>query len=281
MLLRPDAGMNQIIVYLLAVIANRTGMQVHAVCAMSTHIHLVVTDVEGRLPTFLQAFHRLVALCTMVYRRWTGGIWDKSATSVVRLETPVAVVEKIAYVIANPVAAGLVRHAHEWPGATVSVDAIGKGTMTARRPDVYLNPKNWADEATLQLSLPPTVGPGQEASFRDQVKAELDRLEAEAHAESREQGRRFLGAARARTVSPMARATTVELTFDRNPTFAVGRGQGEDWEIAAAMVEAFRASYRAAFDQWCAGARSVPFPPGTWLMRILHGAAVNSTSAAA
>jgi len=184
MLFRPDRVMTQILVYLLAVMANRHGLRVHAFCAMSDHVHLVVTDERGTLPDFLQAFHRTVALCTQVLRQWGTAVWDHSPTSVVRLETPAAVVEKIAYVLANPVAAGLVRHAHEWPGAKVLVDEIGQGTLSASRPQVYLNPRNrkWPVEATLPVSLPPGIEPAQAASFRLQIATEVARLEALAQA---------------------------------------------------------------------------------------------------
>src|SRR4051794_11895903 len=75
MLLRPDEVMTEILLYVLAIAARRSGVQVHAFCAMSTHIHLVVTDVRGELPQFLHFFHRIVSLCTQVYRRWKGGVW--------------------------------------------------------------------------------------------------------------------------------------------------------------------------------------------------------------
>src|ERR1700733_14651755 len=81
MFLRPDRAMTQILVYLLAVLARRHGIEVHALCAMSTHIHLVVTDVRGVLPVFLHAFHRMVAMCTKNYRGWNDVIWDKAPTS--------------------------------------------------------------------------------------------------------------------------------------------------------------------------------------------------------
>jgi REP element-mobilizing transposase RayT len=139
MLLRPDRLMTRILLYLLAVTTRRHGLQVHAFCAMSDHIHLVVTDVHGNLPAFLHSFHRTVALCTKALRQWRDAIWDKSPTSVVRLETEAAIVEAIAYVLANPVAAGLVRRAHEWPGARTLADDIGQGTLSARRPEVYLS----------------------------------------------------------------------------------------------------------------------------------------------
>jgi putative transposase len=102
LLFRPDAAITQLLIYTLAVSVRRYGIRVHALCAMSTHLHLVVTDDKCMLPSFLQFFHRLVALGTKVFRAWEGPVWDHDATSVVRLETPKAVVEKIAYVLANP-----------------------------------------------------------------------------------------------------------------------------------------------------------------------------------
>ncbi|MGK4003857.1 transposase [Sorangium sp. So ce1036] len=277
LLLRPDAAINQLLVYALAVSARRYGVEVHALCAMSTHLHLVVTDMQGVLPRFLQFFHRIVALGTKVLRKWEGPVWDHEATSVVRLLTQTAVVEKIAYVLANPVAAGLVRHAREWPGAKVEVGELGRGALHATRPSAYLDPKNpqWAEEATLPLALPPGIEQENAEGFRHEVAAELERQEAQAHAELEGQGRGFLGAERASEVSPYERATSFEGLRVRNPTFAVGRDQGDARRTAAAAVRAFRASYKAALERWCSGVRSVLFPVGTWWMRTFHGVSVD------
>ncbi|WP_437313477.1 transposase [Sorangium sp. So ce385] len=275
-LLRPDAAITQLLIYALAVSSRRYGIEVHALCAMSTHLHLVVTDVNGVLPRFLQFFHRIAALGTKVLRAWEGPVWDHEPTSAVRLLTHTALVEKIAYVLANPVAAGLVRHAHEWPGAKVDVRELGRGVLHAVRPSVYLDPENpqWPEEATLPLALPPTVEQDSAEGFRRDVAAELERQEAQAHAKTQEQGLRFLGAERASSVSPHERATSTEALRERNPTFAVGRNQGDAWRIAGDAVRAFRASYRAALERWRSGIRSVVFPIGTWWMRTFHGASV-------
>jgi len=277
LLFRPDAAITQLLVYALAVSTSRFGLQVHALCAMSTHLHLVVTDVQGVLPRFLQFFHRIVALGTKVLRKWEGPVWDHEATSVVRLLTQGAVVEKIAYVLANPVAAGLVRHASEWPGAKMSAGEIGRGELRANRPAAYLDPSNpqWPEQATLPIALPPTVEPDSAARFLAEVGAELKRQEAQAHAEMHRQGYRFLGAERACDVSPYDRATSFEALRDRNPTFAVGREQGGAWRAAAAAVSAFRRTYRAALERWRAGAREAVFPAGTWWMKAFHGASVS------
>jgi hypothetical protein len=196
---------------------------------------------------------------------------------VVRLLTPEAVVEKIAYVLANPVAAGLVEQAHQWPGAKVLVDEIGRGVLRAKRPDVYFSPTNpqWPEEATLELMLPPGIGQDAADSFRQKVKAELARQQGEARLDVQRKGFAVLGAERASTVSPYERATSFEPLRDRNPTFAVGRGQGDAWHRAAAGVRAFRTAYHAALARWRTGVRSVVFPAGTWCMRVLHAACVN------
>jgi REP element-mobilizing transposase RayT len=218
LLFRPDAAINQFLIYALAVSARRYGIEVHALCAMSTHLHIVVTDVQGVLPRFLQFFHRIVALGTKVLRKWEGPVWDHEATSVVRLLTHAAVVEKMAYVLANPVAARLVRHAREWPGAKTDVGEIGRGMLHAARPSAYLDPENpqWSEEATLPLTLPPAIEKESAEAFRRELAAEVERQEAQAHAEAERQGLRFMGAERASKISPYERATSFEILRDRN-----------------------------------------------------------------
>ena len=76
-LLRPDEEMKELIEYSLAMAANLYKMEVHAFCAMSTHIHVVLTDTRGLLPMFLASFHRLVAMGTKALRQWDGSVWER------------------------------------------------------------------------------------------------------------------------------------------------------------------------------------------------------------
>jgi len=274
-LLRPDVLMTEIILYVLAACAAQYGIAVHAFCAMSTHIHLVVTDPWGVLPRFLAGFHRLVGLCTKVLRKWEGSVWDHRQTSVVRLETPEAIVATIGYVLANPVAAGLVRNAGEWPGAKSHVEDVGGGRMCAARPRVYLDAKRgrWPETAELELALPPDVESCDAEAWREAVKASVVEHEKRGREEVAAQGRTFLGARRAQSVSPYDRATSFEPTRDRNPTFAVGKVAGA-YAAAVRALRAFRAAYGAAMERWRAGVRDVVFPVGTWWMARVHSVRV-------
>jgi REP element-mobilizing transposase RayT len=273
-LLRPDLELNNLVLYCLAVVAARHEVRVHCATVMSSHMHLVVTDARGTLPRFLHELHRLLALGVKVLRKWEGAVWDHEKTSVVELRTEQAVVEKIAYCLANPVAAGLVRRAHQWPGVTARPEQLGRAAWTARRPDFYFEQDNpqWPEVATLRLSMPELRM--SHAQLGERVSRELARLETDAHREVQAKGWRFLGAQKIAALSPFDRAKSWEPLRSRNPSFAVGHGQREAFFEAVVVLRTFRKAYRAAVQAWRRGVRNVLFPAGTWFMAWGHAATI-------
>jgi putative transposase len=267
-LLRPDEEMKEFIEYSLAISARIFEMDVHAFCAMSTHVHVVITDVHGRLPLFLAYFHRLVAMGAKFLRNWEGSIWDSEAPSAVELLTRDAIVEKIAYVLANPVAAGAVLDPEDWPGAKTGVADIGQTVLKARLPKVYFDATKWPNVVGLPIKLPPRIAEAEAKAFRDEVVKVL-RREVEA-ARATIAPEKVLGANRAATISPETRSKTPEPARKRNPTFAAGRGHGDIAVAAARAVTALRLAYRAALEKWRMRDRDVGFPEGTWWMRVFH-----------
>ncbi|MBW2629908.1 MAG: transposase [Deltaproteobacteria bacterium] len=245
-LFRPDSAIRQLYLYTLALCARQFGILVHAVTLMSTHEHLIVTDPQGRYPDFLRRLHRLVSLGTKVLRKWEGPTWDHEQSSVVRLLTQ---------------------------QVTVLPHELGRRLWTVKRPEAYFDTKNrqWPDTVELTLTLPPLLERTYDAQAgREAVQVELERQERLAHHEIKKRGWRVLGAERIRRLSPYRRATSFEPLRDRNPTFAVGRGQKKMFLQAVAELRAFRNAYRQALEQWRAGLRSVVFPQGTWCMCRVH-----------
>ena len=269
-LLRPDRRVNKFYLYCLGVYAKRYGIRVHLVVLMSTHEHLIVTDPLGRLPDFLRDFHRAVALGIKIIHKWDGEVWDGAPTSCVTLCTPKAIIEKLAYVMANPVEAGLVQKAEDWPGIMVLPEQLGVKTWTIERPDIFFDSDNpqWPKQATLQLTMPKHYLSSDEV--RSQVAVELTQLQAQARARLQAEGRRVLGREGVLAVSPQARAKRWEATRSPNPTFAVGRGQKTALFRAAAALRAFRHKYYEALEQWRRKIRDVLFPKHTWQMSWLH-----------
>lgn len=275
-LLRPDATMTQFILYSLAVTADLYKIQINAFCAMSTHIHMVVTDPSGVLPRFLRCFNHLIAMGAKVLRNWKGSVWDNARTSVIRLLTPEAVIEKMTYTLANPVLAGAVLHAHQWAGAKNLVKEIGIGARQIPRPRFYFNAQNpkWPEDATLQIAIPPMIECAKE--LQSVIAERIANEEKKAHRRipRRSNGKKH----RASTVSPYKRTTSKETQFTQNSTIAVGQGNADAYGKAVAAVRAFRAAYRKALAIWQGGNRDVSFPKGTWWMREFHAANVDGVT---
>jgi putative transposase len=71
-LMRPDGDTTNAFLYCLAVAAKRTQVDVIFFVAMSNHYHAGVIDTAGRLPEFLEYFHKLFAKHQNVLRgRWS------------------------------------------------------------------------------------------------------------------------------------------------------------------------------------------------------------------
>lgn len=265
--LRPCEVTNAIFLYLLAVAARRYGILVHAWCVLSNHYHLVVTDPGARLPDFHRYLDGLVARavnCSL--GRWES-FWDPDSYSAVRLETPEAILEKIVYTLANPVAAGLVAHGKEWPGLW-SDPALTGTVIEVKRPEIFFRKKgSMPASATLKLTPPPAFA--RDAGYVERVRARLGEAEATAAAELRKARRFFLGAKAVLKQKPFSRPAPGEPRRELNPRVACPA----KWKRIEALqrLTEFGRAYRDALAAWRAGARDVVFPAGTWLMRVLHG----------
>ncbi len=116
MLLEPSELVNQILAYALAVGQKKYDILVHLFCVMTNHWHLQLTDVLGNLPRFLSFVHAMIAKCINVLRKRKGAIWEPCRTDCKEILDAVSFFSTAAYVVTNPVAAGLVERPEEWSG---------------------------------------------------------------------------------------------------------------------------------------------------------------------
>ena len=131
--LRPCPLINQVVLYCLAVAAERYGMVVHAVCFMSNHYHAVVTDVWGNRPEFCRWFHEFTSKCVnVIHGRWEN-MWAAEPTSVVALVDEEAQLAKTVYTLTNPVDAGLVPSGDLRPGVRSRPSQFGEEIVVQRQ----------------------------------------------------------------------------------------------------------------------------------------------------
>ena len=226
-----------------------------------------LSDPDARLPAFHQFLDALVARAVNAsLGRWEA-FWAPDTYSAVALSSPSDVVDKAAYVLANPVAAGLVGSGSAWPGLWSAPERIGGDAYVVKRPKHFFDPKGvLPDEVTLHLTTPPGFDSAEQ--FRGELQRALEVLEAEAR--SRHRGRRgFLGVARVLAQKPTARPAPRRTSALPEPA-----------RRRAGQVEAHRGARAAGRVRPLLPARvegtarrrlDVVFPHGTYLLRVLHG----------
>lgn len=263
--LRPDGTVNLVILYCLAVAADRYGVEVIGINAMSNHLHLVVHDVKGLLPDFMAWFDRHVAMCLKEHFGIDENLWSVGSYDVVELTTEDAILEKTVYCLANPVAAGLVDRSKKWPGVVSRPDACRRPPRRIARPKVYFSPKGRLPKtATLRFHRPPIARLTDDA-WSEMLAQGLHLREREIAAEMAMDGRRFKGAKAVRRQSPTTRPRT-QRGGGINPRVA-GRNKATRIRSLQAL-RAFHEAYRAALRRLREGAADVCFPAGTWRLRV-------------
>jgi REP element-mobilizing transposase RayT len=267
-LLKPSKTANDLFGYILAVAAKKYAIRLHAYCVMSNHLHLVITDAEGRLPAFEQYMDSLVARSfNALYGRWDY-FWTSGSYSAVALTTPADVLEKMTYVLANPVEAALVRKGKDWPGLWSAPERIGGAAIQLRRPKHFFR-ENGPMPATETLELVCPPGFESAEAVRTVLVAALKVCEEQAAARIRAEGGTFLGAPRVLAQEHRGRPRTSEPRRTLNPQVACR----DKWKRVEAIqrLKEFREAYRNAWRAFARGVRNAVFPHGTYWMRVMLG----------
>jgi REP element-mobilizing transposase RayT len=274
-LLRPDSKVNTIFRFCLAHAASRFAIQVHGYIALSNHFHLVITDTKGKLPAFMHWLNEYVAKCVNAHRgRWEA-FWAPGSYSAVRLADAEDVLAKMVYLFTNPVAAGLVRRARQWPGARSLPEDLNQSPLCVPRPRGFFRDDGPVPEsAELRLCVPDLL----EASGGDpvrQLEQAVKQHEEELALAVRSEGRSFLGPRRVRAQSPWQRPRTREPRRQLNPRVAAV----DKWRRIEVLqrLKSFLTAYREAWQQFVEGDQLVEFPKGTYWMRLRLGVRCGGT----
>jgi hypothetical protein len=236
---------------------------------MSNHIHIVATDTHGTLPEFMHWLNEHIAKCVNAHLgRWES-FWAPGSYSAVRLVGPEDVLAEMVYVLANPVEAGLVRTARNWPGARSLPQDLVRPALEIQRPVGFFRksgptPRN----VLLKLDVPDAlVDKGGDPVGR--LSTEVEAREEKIRIARRDRGLGFLGRRGVLNQSPFRRPESVERRRGLSPRIAAA----DKWHRieVTQRLKAFRNAYREARERYVGGDLSVLFPWGTYWMRVRLG----------
>ena len=266
-LLSPLRRTNENVEYCLALAAEQTGVVLHAVCVMSNHWHGVLTDPDARLPQFLETFHKLLAKAQNALLGHWENLWSSDKTSVVLLVSEEDVLEKMAYVLANPTAAGLVKSPHEWPG--VISHRFGE-QRNCEMPDVFFDEDGVLPDCSILEFVRPAIFSGlSDAELEAMLATRVAALVKKAREDLQRRGLRFAG--RDAVLRQPFDAIPKTVAPRRNPNPRIAAKSTPERIAAIKRMLDFVRAYRLAWKEWRAGNRDTTFPWGTYALRIFAG----------
>lgn len=263
----------------------RGRIAIHEFLWMSNHYHLVLTDVDACLPSFMEELNSLLSRALNALRNVTGTNIEKGY-SLVTIETENRLFDHCVYTLANPCAAHLVRRCRHWKG--VSSFGLDYGVpVQVRRPSVGLWAKSrpassasslrrkgarrskLPDVVDLVLERPDLRRGSTDEELRRSIREHLGRRERELIDERRRRGLGVLGWKAVVVKSFWAVPSGAEERSTRLPTHSAD--QAHAGIKAVRRRRTFLATYYRALERFVRGDRTVLFPEGTWLMKIRYG----------
>jgi len=109
----------------MATAVRRARTAVWAYCLMPNHVHLIVTpaDADGLRATFAEAHRRYTGAINARFQ-WTGHLFQGRFGAVVMDEPHLLAAAR--YIALNPVVAGLVSRAEDWPWSSTRAQLAGE-----------------------------------------------------------------------------------------------------------------------------------------------------------
>ena len=285
-MLRPDPQMVALFFYLLGHFAAVHGIRIHAVVLMSTHYHLLFTDVLGCRGEFFRDFHAMLTKAVQVYRNTDAYLFDKEQTSQVEMLTEKACVETMAYLILNPTDAGITADSTQWPGLFSRIEDAGKRRVerfekpVIRREDgttIRFFDERWPDFVNLvQEPLCEAIAADPEACVAD-VRRLVEAGLAEKLEEQAKTGWRFVGVMHALHQRVAKKAATSYLPRRLRekekvrPRLKAGRGERHALVQGILRNAGFFDGHGDCVARIRRGEQGVVFPAGTYRWHRVFG----------
>lgn len=257
--LRPDDYINDVMAFEVGKAANRYGQRICAAVGMSNHIHLATHDTTANRSDFMRDSMSGIARSRNCDLERDGHFWESGSYGDTVLLDKDAIERKLLYIWLNPVRAGLVKRAEDWPGFMILPKHWGK-EIEIEKPDKFYGRRN--PDVVRFTPQPP---PGYEGMDLDDIREHFETLLKEAEdrilKERKKHRRRISGVRAVLAQDPFDSPKTRKSSSRINPRFATKN---------VALMASAKDIYRDFLDQyeekrqrWVKGTTQVKFPCGT------------------
>jgi REP element-mobilizing transposase RayT len=274
-LLRPEPAINEAVLeWLTRAQRAYPGVHLFGLCVMSNHLHLLVRDTRGELAAWASYLLGNLARSVNAIRERCGVVFERRYSAEPVLDDA-ALLDRLVYVVTNPVNAGLCTQSRHWPGLLLwpragepewcEVSWVGrKAYRSARyrarqRGQAPPNPDAFRVRGTLVIHpLATEIGSGSEGGC--EIAEAIVARERELAADRRRSGR-----------PAMTRREVLAQDWHAAPPYPKRSPRPAchttERSLRQAFVEGFRefvGAFRKASAQWRLGIRNVPFPPWSY-----------------
>jgi REP element-mobilizing transposase RayT len=276
LLLRPSAGMNDIIRGVLARAARLAGLAVHAPVFLSNHYHLLVSVTDAQqLAEFMNYLNSNLAREAGRLVGWREKFWGRRFQAVIISDEEEAQVARLSYVLAQGVKEGLVSSPFDWPGVHCA-QALTEGTALsgqwhdrtlesrARRKGLPIEPQDFMEQEELELTPLPCWSSLTPEETRARVRQMIEEIEADARLQQKETGKAPLGADAVCRQDPHHEPNRIK----KGPAPLVHAVAPAVRRSLRKAYFAFREAYRYAAHRLRTGATDFEFPVGAFPPRL-------------
>jgi len=274
-LLRPEPAINEAVLEWLTRTQHAyPGVRLFGLCVMSNHLHLLVRDTQGELAAWASYLLGNLARSINAIRKRCGVVFERRYSAEPVLDDA-ALLDRLVYVVTNPVNAGLCNQSCHWPGLLLWAQAgepeLREVSWVGRKP--YRKARYRARQ---RGQAPPSP-----EGFRVRGRLVIHSLAAEIGSAS--EGRCEIAAA----IAGRERELAADFRRSGKPVMTRREVLAQDWQAAPrhpkrsprpachtserilrkAFIEGFRDfvdAFREASAQWRLGIPDAHFPPWSY-----------------
>ncbi len=271
-LLRPSTSLNDLVAGVVAKAKSKYPVEIVGLAVPSNHFHLLATATSQEdLSAFMNFVSGNVAREAGRLHGWKGKFWTRRYDCVPVTDEEQIQVERLKYLLSQGCKEGLVSSPTDWPGLNsahaqmtgtglpgIWIDRTALYNARRRKGGKKLQPSDFAEELTLELSPLPCWAHLSPEEYQARVQDLVEEIERETAAHHRCQGTQPLGRRAILRQDPHHRPDALE-------TSPAPRVHAATRAMRLQFLEAYRIfvrAYRAASARLRSGDLSAEFPAG-------------------